>query len=62
MPPIPAFPKEFVYGVVALFGEIARFRGRVPFAQSGFVSEATVTANVSGALTAAPPTPPAPGQ
>jgi len=36
--------------------------GRVPFAHTLFIHGAALTANVSGALPAAPPTPPAPGQ
>ncbi len=38
------------------------FDGRVPFAHTLFIHGAALTANVSGALPAAPPTPPAPGQ
>ncbi len=36
--------------------------GRVPFAHTLFIHRAALTANVPGALPAAPPTPPAPGQ
>ena len=47
----------FASGSEALF-----VGGRVPFAHTLFIHGAALTANVSGALPAAPPTPPAPGQ